>query len=324
MFTGFGGCDIGAVQAGLDTIWGLEKDPDLASVFANNFPKSKLFVNDAVLFDFESTTKYGIPDWLHASPPCTTATVVNSKKESNEDVAIAASICRAIRTLRPQYFSLENVRGYQSYLSFNLIVTRLKEEGYNLHHFVLDCSDYGVPQVRVRLFLIASLGDLNTELPPFTPYVGWFKAVEDLIPTLKEIKLTGWQLDRLKSFNIDDMNKRDFTFAIQRSGARKRKDVHGKMDIPNNNIRFSLQPMWTLRAMSGKVRVNPHQVTIVHNNKVLESSINCYARWQSFPDSYQFSNDFKLNVKGIGNSVPPLMFEKLIRSSLSILDISDR
>ena len=96
--------------------------------------------------------------------------------------------------------------------------------------------------------------------------------------------------------------------AIQNAGNRKKDGQQ------NHIIRLADYPIWTIKAMSGNVRVNPHQATLIIDGKVLRPTIECYARWQTFPDSYQWSNDFKLNVKICGNAVPPLMMKQIVEA----------
>ena len=101
------------------------------------------------------------------------------------------------------------------------------------------------------------------------------------------------------------------SFVIQRSGARK------KDGIPNNTIRLAHQPMFTVKAMSGNIRTSVNQVTIVIDSQPYQADERCLARWQTIPDWYQFSDDHRLNVKMIGNAVPPLMMQKIIESVIN-------
>ena len=68
--------------------------------------------------------------------------------------------------------------------------------GYFWTYDHVNAADYGVPQTRRRLILRASRG-LLPFLPEPVPWVGWYAAIEDLIPTLPESKLAPWQLARL-------------------------------------------------------------------------------------------------------------------------------
>ena len=340
LFTGGGGVSLGAIAAGLTPIWGIEKDPVIAWYGGENtrFYKSdhKVLIADLLSYskmDFGwkiIQKKYDSPDWLHASPPCVNASRANNGKETSEDLGLAEAICRAIAILKPKYFSLENVAGYMNFDAFLFIEKRLLELGYTYDYKVLDCAEYGVPQSRKRLFLVASSRNCRStfffweRLKKQEP-VGCVEAITDVIPSLPECELTEAQKGRLgrflKNVYIPRLNKHDFSnldiqrlpnLAIQNAGNRKNKN-----NLPTNTIRLANEPIWTLRAMSGNVRPNPHQVTLIVDGKVLRPSIECYSRWQTFPDSYQWSNDFKLAMKICGNAVPPFMFQQIVEAVLN-------
>ena len=307
LFTGMGGADLGAIAAGLTPIWGIEINPAIADLAQSNFPDCQIIKGDVGRFDYSRLER---PDWLHASPPCVNASRAKNGQETEMDRYLADGVCQAIAVLKPEYFSLENVAGYADYKSLQLITNCLVDEGYRLSFRILDCAQYGVPQSRKRLFLTANRNPfrLLSEIP-LAPVVSWKEAIADLIPTLKPTKLTGWQTTRLIRWQ-NEFNLFTPDLVIQRSGARK------KDGIPNNTIRFSYQPMFTLKAMSGTQRPSVKQATIILDGKPYEADTRCLARWQSIPDSYQFSGNLILDTMAIGNAVPPLMLKKIITSTL--------
>lgn len=322
LFTGFGGADIGALQAGLEPVWGVEVDRSIANVAKNNFGfylpehlNHYVYALDVREIDLLEEHR---PDWLHASPPCINASRAKNGKETEEDIKLAKAICRAIDSLQPDYFSLENVTGYLQFDSFQNIKNQLLRLGYYFHYWVLDCANHGVPQNRARLFLVASkhAGKISgTSDMPMEPRKSWHEAIADLIPTLKQTTLTEWQKEAIKKRFAIPSDAPGWRFlemdiAIQRSGARK------KDGIPNNTIRLWNEPMFTIKAMSGNVRPNVNQVTLVIDGVPYEADAKCLARWQTFPDWYQLPADKKLAVKGLGNAVPPLMMQKIIEAVL--------
>jgi site-specific DNA-cytosine methylase len=136
-----------------------------------------------------------------------------TRRDGDEDIGKATA--RAIRTLQSPNFSLENVWGYREFESFRIILRALEESGYAFGYWHLNAANYGVPQTRKRLILIASRthrprkpqathsergpsaqSDLFSS-EPLRKWVGWYEAIEDLIPTLPESKFAEWQLKRL-------------------------------------------------------------------------------------------------------------------------------
>ena len=218
---GFGGVEIALREFGVDAV-GIEIDPAIAEVNRRN--GSHCLTAD--LLDVDPADYAG---WFlyHFSPPCPNFSVAQNSKapqllrfkildlarhqritngETEIDLALAHKICEFIRIGKPTFFTLENVWGYRKSLSWLLIWYTLLAEGYGVDAWHLNSADYGVPQSRRRMIVIArrdgrqpakpwpthsKAGDMFTE-----PWNGWYEAIEDLIPTLKETQLAPWQRDR--------------------------------------------------------------------------------------------------------------------------------
>ncbi|WP_331001109.1 DNA cytosine methyltransferase [Nostoc commune] len=78
--------------------------------------------------------------------------------ETVDDLTAAIAVAEAIRQLQPRVFTLENVPGYQNSQSFSIILQVLESEGYFVNYSVVNMSDFGLPQARRRLVLIANKG----------------------------------------------------------------------------------------------------------------------------------------------------------------------
>jgi DNA (cytosine-5)-methyltransferase 1 len=57
-----------------------------------------------------------------------------------------------------------------------------------------------------------------------------------------------------------------------------------------------------------------HRANALLNARIVALDIACLARLQSFPDNYQWSGKKSLDGKIIGNSVPPLMYQKILQA----------
>lgn len=161
LFTGFGGVEVGAIQAGLRPIWGIEYNPKIAAV-ANKNLGNHVIVADVCRVDPATLEK---PDVLHASPVCKNASVASKGEEAEEDRETARAVVRFIDTLRPQVFTLENVYPYRHFQSFKIITGCLSKNGYMWDYENVNAADYGVPQTRRRLILRAVYGRLLPQLP---------------------------------------------------------------------------------------------------------------------------------------------------------------
>lgn len=200
LFSGGEGVGVGARAAGIQHLWGVEIDPDIAAVAEQNGFKS--IVADVRNIDPHTLER---PDILHASPVCKNASVANSSadlnedgtKESKIDIETAEATANFIRVLKPDVFTLENVYPYRKFKAFAIICAALHDVGYFYDYDNINAADFGVPQTRRRLFLRASRVGLVPQLPAPEPWVGWYEAIEDLIDTLPESQFAEWQLARL-------------------------------------------------------------------------------------------------------------------------------
>ena len=192
LFSGGEGVGVGLQAAGLAHLWGVEYDSQIAAVAQGN--GFDVTVADVRAVDYAAMPR---ADWLHASPSCTRASVANANAaEAQEDIEAAQAVCRALAAQQPDVFTLENVWQYRTFAAFRLICDQLDRMGYIWTYDHVNAADYGVPQTRRRLILRAARG-LLPHLPTPVPWVGWYAAIEDLIPTLPESKLAPWQLARL-------------------------------------------------------------------------------------------------------------------------------
>ncbi len=145
---------------------------------------------------------------MHFSPPCPNFSLANQGgSETEGDLALARKICEFIRVGRPVYFTLENVWGYRKSLSWLLIWYTLLEGGYGVEVWNLNAADYGVPQSRRRMIVIARRDGRRPAKPWPThgrrpdmltkPWVGWYEVIEDLLPSLPESRFARRQMDKM-------------------------------------------------------------------------------------------------------------------------------
>jgi len=209
LFSGGGGADIGLSGAGLDVKWGLEHDKEIAQVARDN----GLDIHTADVTEVDPSW-YERVDVLHASPPCPNFSVAKTGgEETDEDVSLAEATVRFADEIEPELFTLENVWGYRKSQSWKLIREHLQRSGYDWNAWKLNAANYGVPQTRKRMIVAARKGGPRPKKPPAThaenpsggglfggdlnEWVGWYEAIEDLIPDLPETELADWQKERL-------------------------------------------------------------------------------------------------------------------------------
>jgi len=328
--------DIGAIQAGYEPIWGIEIDPQLAEVAEVNL-KHKIYVESMIDFNWSKADR---PDHLHISPPCQNASVANVKKgETGLDMAIAQSCCEALEYYQPDSFTLENVRGYQKFAAFQLIVDKLWSLGYWVNADVLNAADFGVPQDRDRLIVRAVKGGFPLPLAHKTERRGWYDAIADLIPSLPESSFAPWQLDRLPEMyktlltdsaknpsrmaTVREVDEPSFAIcagALNRPGHAPRAFIVHPTDQRTCPVVDSDRPLFTLTQNQGGNKLKAFVVngtvrSWLDGGRVVALNSRCLARLQTLPDWYELPEKPSLAGKGIGNGVPCLFAEKILELS---------
>ena len=160
-FCGAGGTARGAMEAGLHINWGFDFNHPACQSFKLNFPAARVYnvwAHDFVsLPDQEYDHKVDI---CHLSPPCQyfsdAHTVAGRDDEMN--TATLFSVSKLLEKAKPRVVTLEQTAGLLRRHSpfFNALVLMFTERGFSIRWRLLQCADYGLPQHRLRLFMIAS------------------------------------------------------------------------------------------------------------------------------------------------------------------------
>ena len=333
LFMGGGGADLGLEAAGFKSIWGIERDPKIARVAQANFPDS-LVINRCI----SDINPRGLKpvDLLWMSPPCQQYSNARRGVNANHKDKDAGLYCLPyLSALMPRWVILENVPAYSESPAFGKILERLKLLGYRYHHQILNASDYGVPQNRKRLIMIASA---KGEKLPWFPFpgrrVGWYEAIAHLIPSLPDSKLADWQLKRLQEVQdrftgIDLIDSGKNTTRLATVNAAPEPSFTITTDHINSHAPLVLmpraganiksvvpslanEPCPTIRAFTEGGHTHWADVIDFRDDLIIKQVIpEATARLQTFPDSYQFPESKSLAQQIIGNAVPPLLAKEL-------------
>jgi DNA (cytosine-5)-methyltransferase 1 len=157
MFCGGGGSSLGASAAGARIVGGVDLWEAATDAFKLNFPSANVFKKDLCgLKPSAVIEKTGTIDLLLSSPECTHHTCARgSKPQSEESKETALQVIRYAKAMKPRWIVLENVVHMRPWARYPELKEKLTALGYHLREQVLDASDFGVPQKRRRLFLLA-------------------------------------------------------------------------------------------------------------------------------------------------------------------------
>jgi DNA (cytosine-5)-methyltransferase 1 len=197
-FAGAGGFSLGFEQSGDYTIIGaIEKDSWACETFQYNHPNSKVITDSLEnLTDDEIRLAFPDVDVVLGGPPCQGFSIANKKALDSKDPrnSLFREFIRIGSILNPSIMIMENVpnlikaRTNDKKLVIDIIIEELEALGYNVYHTILKASDYGVPQIRRRLFVIASKEILKNPFPKpthsFTEEINLFESNLEQTPNL--------------------------------------------------------------------------------------------------------------------------------------------
>lgn len=157
LFCGAGGSSTGARAAGATLVAGVDAWDRAIGTFGANFPDA-----DAIqeTLDDESRPSKRLRDsginLIIASPECTNHSCAKGNKPRDEESRRSALyVLGYVKALRPRWLVIENVVQMRSWEGFRAFCDELQALKYNLRTQVIDAADFGVPQTRRRLFLLA-------------------------------------------------------------------------------------------------------------------------------------------------------------------------
>lgn len=241
----------GVAEAGLrglvDLAFAVEYDGAIAEVYRANHGDH---VRVAAAQDVNVSTLPPV-DVLWASPPCQAHSVARSRKlAERDDAEVGIVVLDYVRACQPKAVIIENVEQYGNHPVFHKIVKGLFAAGYWVHFEVVNAANHAVPQTRRRLILRAVRDSLVPMLPQPVPWVGWYAAIEDLIPTLPESRFAKWQLARLDAGVLKNMQigPNFFVGGANKSASFLEFAVENRVSIPG--IRNGDEPMNTVPADS--------------------------------------------------------------------------
>lgn len=153
-FSGFGGLDLGAELAGGEVIYAADVNPAAVRVYSRNLRRP------AVCADIRATDPASIPDAdaYCAGFPCQPFSV-SGKRGGLRDPrgTLFFDLLKIISARLPRAVLLENVGGLKESRdgAFDKVLTALEALGYSVDYKTLCAEDYGVPQRRFRVFIVA-------------------------------------------------------------------------------------------------------------------------------------------------------------------------
>lgn len=359
LFAGCGGLSLGFEQAGFDIAASVEIDPVHSAVHEYNFPYGKTICSDVTKLSGNdiirlANLKNKEIDVVIGGAPCQGFSLIGKRTFDDPRNYLVKHYVRLVGELNPKYCVFENVRGLTvgKHVQFlHDLISELSQIGYKVHlpYRVLNARDYGVPQDRKRLFLLAARLDMNEpEYPKENPEKVTVKdAISDL-PNADDYENLNsddsialhWNTEtlyakKLRCLVCDEENfgyDREFDKNLLTSSARtnhtelsKTRFLQTEQGDTEPHSRF-LKLKWdgvcnTLRAGTDSARgafTSPRPIHPVYPRVI---TVREAARLHSYPDWFRFNKTKWHGFREIGNSVPPLLARAVGDSIIKALGI---
>jgi len=157
LFAGIGGFRMAIERCGGQAIAFSEINSDAISAYIENYNEEE----SANLGDITKLSDLPQHDLLTAGVPCQSWSIAGRNLGFDDDRGqLWNDALFLLKKTRPKAFIFENVKGLadpRNKDALDYIMNRIKEAGYHADYFVLDSFDYGVPQSRVRIYIIGFL-----------------------------------------------------------------------------------------------------------------------------------------------------------------------
>lgn len=335
-FSGGGGLSRGLFDAGFNVVSAIEFEPHAFATYKANHPSVKCLNQDIrsvrgrELVDLVGAENI---DLLAGCPPCQGFTSLTSKyKKEDPRNGLIQEMSRLVKELKPQAVMIENVPGLATKGAnlYSTFLNNLRSMNYVVNEAILDVVDFGVPQFRKRIVVLAGLG-FKIEMPRPThskngvngkkPWV----TVRDAIGMINEPpKLLA---DAQKRGSTQDLNWHIIRQLSPKNQERIKVAKPGKSwaAIPE-----ALRPnchKGSYKGFSnvyGRMRWDEPSPTITGGCTTLSKgrfghpaddrtiSVREAALLQTFPEDYIFDTPYMEHVCNIiGNALPPLFAKRL-------------
>jgi DNA (cytosine-5)-methyltransferase 1 len=315
LFSGCGGLTEGMKQAGFKVIAAVEIDHYAAETYKNNHKNVNLFEQDITNVNPDDIKKIMGGEPLHllaGCPPCQGFSSVRrlNKKEPVKDVRnnLIWEYYRFVEALMPLTLMMENVPGLADYKPFQNMVEKLKRLGYsNIKYEKIWIQEYGVPQRRRRLVLVASrIGKIdipqgNKKFKTVRDCIGNIEPVESTKDLLHKIypKHTPKVYEKISKIPLDGGSRKDLPVEYQLK-------CHMKENVGFNDIYGRLKWDSFSSTITGGC-LNQSKGRFLHPQENRCITAREAALLQTFPKKYKFPTNIKKIAIAlmIGNALPP-------------------
>ncbi len=299
LFAGAGGTTAGAKDAGVNVVWAANHNPLAVEFHSRNHPEAMHVCQDLHQADWGLVPEHDI---VFASPCCQGHSRAAGAKRKTIKADLSRSTAWAVVSCleahRTPVAIIENVLDFQRWELFEPWSMAMEKLGYSLSVNMVNAADLGVPQNRIRLFIVATRSKNPIKLK---------------IPKREHIPAKSF-LD----FNPDNYQ---WDLVENRVEATQRRVRNGRKELGDTFLDAAYGTERSGRSIHkplGTVTTN-NKHSLVMGDKIRPLSIREIAAAQTFPDAYKWPESKTQTKLMIGNAVPPRMAKEFTRSVITSL-----
>lgn len=302
LFAGIGGIRLGfdqAFQNEIKTVFVSEWDDKAVETYRANFNSNVNIVGDITTVDEKNIPEHDI---LLAGFPCQAFSLAGRKK-GFEDArgTLFFDVARIVKYHKPKVVFCENVKNLVNHdrgRTFKIIKNILEELGYRVFYKVLNSKDFGVPQNRERIYIVAFRTDIAPLSFSFPDSSGTSTFIKDIIEeheVSSKYYLSTTYLESLRRHKERHMSKGNgFGYEIRDNDSVAGAIVCGGMGRERNLIVDNrLTDFKPVTHIKGEV----------NKEFIRKMTPREWARLQGFPDKFKFVVADSHLYKQFGNSV---------------------
>lgn len=330
LFSGCGGLSFGFEQAGFECILGVDIEQSALNTFCHNHKHAKGLnldlSEDASIDTIINEISSRKVDLIVAGPPCQGFSLTGKRDENDKRNKLFYSVFKLAERISPSYIVIENVPGIATLYNGrarDAILSEFERLGYTVSEKLLYAPDYGIPQIRKRMFFVGVKADRTFDFPLPTHTENNYVSCEDAIcdlPSLVDTLGTEVSEYELPAFSdYQKLMRKNSTKLFNHVGTKHSDLVISviKMvpeggnhkDLPDGvGCSRKFNEAWTRYHSKKPSRT----IDTGHRNhfhykwdRVPTAREN--ARLQSFPDNFEFKGNKTQQYRQIGNAVPPLL-----------------
>jgi DNA (cytosine-5)-methyltransferase 1 len=334
-FSGAGGMSLGFKSAGARIVGAFDNDQVCIQTYNKNLGPEGYVADVSVLNKKTISKIIGTNekvDVITGGPPCQGFSVQRRGEDKDSRNNLVLEYIRLVLEYKPKFFVMENVGGLLSTRGkpfLEELKRKAEQAGYQLHIKKLNAADYGVPQLRKRVFIVGEktrnkLSHFSFPQPTIVnsnKYITVRSAISDL-KNLGENDVANHKADRLSEINLkrirslkpgqgrDSLPPELMLDCHKNNSNHRHLDTYGRME-------------WDKPASTITARFDSFsRGRFGHPVKDRTITLREGARLQTFPDDFMFLGSKIEVARQIGNAVPPLLAKAIADSIIKV--ISDK